>query len=147
MLLFYFALCLQVSLLLYFGLITLFNLYPWNDLSKYTTQDKLKEAIVNGLFLIACLVLFLTGVFSLMVISVFGFGIFFIMQMLVWWLPYLTGIHLKQFPRSLYESHFQETVKILPPRKDNIVPDAQHNLLQLLSLTTVVVSALTLFQS
>ncbi len=94
-----------------------------------------------------CLALFLTNVFSLMVISVVGLFVFFMMQVLVWWLPYLTGVHVKQFPRSLYDSHFQETIKILPPVKDNIIPDAQHNMLQLLSLATVVVSAMSLFQS
>ncbi|KOS62083.1 hypothetical protein AN161_14805 [Lysinibacillus sp. FJAT-14222] len=66
------------------------------------------------------------------------------MQLLNWWMPYLTGKYLKQFPKTLYETHFKNTLKLLPPIKDHIIPDLQHNVLQIISLITFILSALVL---
>lgn len=143
--LFYFSICLQVILLFYFEMITLVNLYPWNDLSNYTKKEKWMEALINGFVIFMSLCLYLTHIKILMFIAVVCYFVFFIMQLLVWWLPYLTGIHLKQFPKNLYDLHFRKTFKILPPIKDNIIPDAQHNVLQLITMATLLVSAISLF--
>jgi len=137
---FLWAVFLQVLLLIYFELTTLINLYPWNDLSKYSYQERLLEATINGIIIVIGIILFVTKVKWLMVISVVLWFAFLFMQLLTWWMPYLTGKHLKQFPRSLYDTHFQETLKILPPIKNHCIPDAQHNVLQLLSLATFVIS-------
>ncbi|MBD8006611.1 hypothetical protein [Bacillus norwichensis] len=139
------AIVLQILLFFYFEVTTLLNLFPWNDLSKYTRKEKFTEAITNGLFILLCIGLFATKVKWLMAISVMFYLIFLIMQILTWWMPYCTGIHLKQFPKSLYESHFKDTIKWLPPMKDHIIPDAQHNVLQLLSMITLIASSISLF--
>jgi len=141
--LFKWAVILQLLLLLYFEAITLLNLYPWNDLSKYSLREKLIEATVNGAIIIFNAVLFITKVKWLMMISVVFWFFYLLMQLLTWWIPYLTGQHLKQFPRTLYDTHFRETIKLLPPIKDHIIPDAQHNVLQILSLITLIVSMLS----
>jgi|SRR5690625_3492233 len=143
---FMWAVVLQIILLLYVEITTLVNLYPWNDLAKYTNKEKMLEATVNGLTILLGIVLFVSGIKWLMIVSVIFWLIFLLMQLLNWWMPYLTGKHLNQFPRKLYDTHFQETLKILPPIKDHIIPDAQHNVLQLISLVVFVVSLLALFQ-
>ncbi|MBS2969162.1 hypothetical protein J9317_10350 [Metabacillus sp. KIGAM252] len=143
--LFAFSILLQILLFFYFEATTLLNLYPWNDLAKYTNREKTLEAASNGLVILISMGLFISHIKWLMTISVIFWFIFLIMQLLTWWMPYLTGRHLKQFPKSLYETHFIRTIKILPRVKDHIVPDAQHNVLQFISLITVIVSALSIF--
>lgn len=139
------AIIFQFSLLIYFEITTLVNLYPWNDLSKYSRKDKLLESIVNGLIIILGVGLFITKVKLLMIIATVFWFFYFLMQLLTWWMPYLMGKHLKQFPKSLYETHFKNTIKILPAKKDHIIPDAQHNVLQLLSLVTFILCLISLF--
>ena len=140
------AIVMQVLLFIYFEITTLVNLFPWNDLSKYSTREKVIEATTNGVVIITGIVLFLTKVNWLMTISVIIWFIFLFMQLLVWWMPYLTGKHLKQFPRELYDTHFQRTVKFLPRVKNHIIPDAQHIVLQTLSMATLVMCVAVLFQ-
>jgi len=142
--LYYWAISFQVFLFIYFEITTLVNLYPWNDLAKYSLREKVTEAIVNGMIIIIGIGLFLTKIKGLMIFSVIIWLIYLLMQLLTWWMPYLTGKHLKQFSKTLYQTHFQETIKILPPIKNHIIPDAQHNILQLLSLAAFIVSFLSI---
>ncbi|MBS4195623.1 hypothetical protein [Lederbergia citri] len=134
------AILFQIFVFLYFEITTLVNLFPWNDLAKYTKRQKWIEGISNGIILLVCIGLFATKTSWGMGISLLFWVFFFIMQLLTWWMPYLTGKHLKQFPKNLYDSHFSRTVKLLPPIKNHIIPDAQHNVLQLLSLITIIFS-------
>lgn len=134
---------LQVLLFFYFEMTTLINLFPWNDISKYSYKEKLFEATVNGITIIIGLALFVTKIKLLMIISTAFWFVFLLMQLLTWWMPYLTGKHLKQFPRELYDTHFQKTIKALPPIKNHIIPDAQHNVLQMISLATFVTGLVT----
>ncbi|HLS34706.1 MAG TPA: hypothetical protein VK061_00545 [Bacillota bacterium] len=141
---FTFAFISQIILLVYFEVTTLINLYPWNDLSKYTRKEKITEATVNGITIIIGITLFISKKPVLMVIATIFWFLFLLVQLLNWWMPYITGKHLKQFPRELYDSHFQDTLKILPPIKEHIIPDAQHNVLQFLSLEVFIVSLLAI---
>src|SRR5699024_654093 len=109
------AVSLQMLLFVYFEATTLINLFPWNDLSKYSSKEKLLEATVNGIAIIIGVAMFVSEIKVFMVISVVFWFVFLFMQLLTWWMPYLTGKHLKQFPRELYDTHFQRTLKILPP--------------------------------
>ncbi len=140
---FLWAVILQVIMFFYFEVTTLINLFPWNDLSKYSYKERILEATVNGIIIIIGLALFVSKVKWLMVISASLWFAFLLMQLLTWWMPYLTGRHLKQFPKELYDTHFQETIKVLPPIKNHIIPDVQHNILQMITLATFVTSLIT----
>lgn len=140
--LFIWALVMQLLLFIYFEIITLVPLYPWNDLSKYSTKEKVLEAATNGVIIVIGIGLFVTKIQLLMVISIVLWGLFLVMQLLTWWLPYITGKHLKQFSRELYDTHFEQTVKLLPRIKDHIIPDAQHLVLQVLTLSTLLTTAI-----
>lgn len=141
---FLWAVVLQVLLLFYFEVTTLVDLFPWNDLSNYSSQEKIVEATVNGIIILIGSGLFITKIKWLMGFSVVLWLVFLFMQLLTWWMPYVTGRHLQQFPRELYETHFQKTIKILPPIKNHIIPDAQHNVLQILSLAVLITSFVAL---
>lgn len=138
------AIALQILLFIYFEITTLVNLYPWNDLSKYSFRERMIEATTNGIVIILGLGLFFTKIKGLMILSVIIWFVFLFMQLLTWWIPYLTGRHLKQFSRALYDTHFQETFKLLPPIKNHIVPDAQHNVLQIITLATFIASTVAI---
>src|SRR5699024_12566142 len=99
-------------------------------------------ASVNGAIISFHSVLVITKVIWLMMTSVVLWFFYLLMQLLTSWIPYLTGQHLIQFPRTLYDTHVRETIKLLPPIKDHIIPDAQHNVLQILSLITLIVRML-----
>jgi len=140
--LFIWALVMQVLLFIYFEITSLVPLFPWNDLSKYSTKEKVVEATSNGIIILLGIGLFITQVKALMILSAILWGLFLTMQLLTWWLPYLTGKHLKQFSRELYDTHFQQTVKLLPRIKDHIIPDAQHLVLQVLTLSTLLTTTI-----
>src|SRR5690625_2591920 len=141
---FTFAFISQIMLLVYFAVTTLINLYPWIDLSKYTPKEKITEAAVNAITIIIGNTFMISKKQALMVIAAIFCFLFLLVQLVDWWMPYITGKHLKQFPRELYDSHFQDTLKILPPIKEHIIPDAQHNVLQFLSLEVFIVSLLAI---
>lgn len=142
--LFIWAVVMQVILLIYFEVTTLVNLYPWNDVEKYSKKEKVTEATSNGIIILIGIGLFLTKTPWLMILSAIIWFIFLVMQLFVWWMPYLTGKHLKQFPKELYHSHYQHTIKILPKIKNHIIPDAQHLVLQVLSLSTLLTIAMAI---
>lgn len=145
MTLFKWAVILQIVLLVYFVITTVLPLYPWNDLTPYSAAEKWTEAGVNGGLILLNLTLFLSKAKWLMLISILFWGAFLLMQLIIWWMPYLTGKHLKQFPKSLHESHFNNTLKILPPIKDHAIPDAQHNVLQLLTTLVLILCTAVVF--
>src|SRR5690625_2645813 len=106
------AIIIQILLLIYFEVTTLVNLFPWNDLSKYSTREKVIEATASGIIILLGIILFATKIKWLMILSVGLWFVHLLMQLFTWWMPYVTGKHLTQFPKSLYDTHFQKTVKI-----------------------------------
>jgi hypothetical protein len=61
-------------------------------------------------------------------------------QVAQWWVPYLFGLHpLTQDGGQWYwDSGYADTLHLLPGRADHVVPDAQHNTLQALSLLAAI---------
>lgn len=63
-------------------------------------------------------------------------------QLYNWWLPYLFGGE-----RSFYEKGYADTTRFLPRIDDHqVIPDAQHVVLQLLSLLMVVTMSVALWK-
>jgi hypothetical protein len=56
-----------------------------------------------------------------------------------WWIPYLWGPTWLHSSLEWYTEHgYAETIKVLPPIGDHPIPDAQHLVLQLLSLIAAI---------
>ncbi len=69
--------------------------------------------------------------------SAIAFFVLFCLEVANWWVPYLFGVHPWEIDREAYAHQFSRTVRFLPAIGDRNVPDAQH----------VVLNAVTLFAS
>jgi hypothetical protein len=120
------------SMLIYFVVVNHVDLYPWNNLVSPQLPSTL--AGVVPFYALA----FATGTRWLMLIGVVHSYIWLLLQVRQWWIPYLLGptpIH-KDF--GWYTEHgYSETIKFLPAIADRPVPDAEHIVLQALSLLVV----------
>lgn len=65
-----------------FKVTTIFNLYPWNDLSKYSFREKMVEATGKGVIIFFSPGFFLSKIKSLMIISVVIYFVYLLMQLL-----------------------------------------------------------------
>ena len=63
-----------------------------------------------------------------------------LLQILQWWVPYLTGLHplTQDAGRWYFESGHEQTVHLLRTEAGRVVPDAQHQVLQTLSLVAAI---------
>jgi len=112
------AIIFQILVFLYFEITTLINLFPWNDVSKYSATKMNRSNIKQNYFTSSHWIVATKTGWG-MGISLLFWVFFFILQILTWWMPYLTGKHLKQFPRQLYYYHFSRTVKFFPHKKSS----------------------------
>jgi hypothetical protein len=74
-----------------------------------------------------------------MLIGVVHSYVWLLLQVRQWWIPYLLGPTPIHKDLSWYTEHgYAATIKFLPTIGDRPVPDAQHVVLQALSLLVVV---------
>jgi len=134
----------QLLLFTYHQITTLVNLYPFNDVERYPLRYRLIESISNGIFMILPPVgsIFqidwimnkFTPIFYLILLV----GMFF-----SWWTGYLIGprAHWQQ----AYSRFYGRTIKILPPIRNNPIPDLNHCILHLIALITTILTLVTYF--
>ncbi len=127
----------SVGLLLgYFALTNHVNLYPWNNLSAAGPQ--LHSTLAGIVPFTVCVALVLgwrrIGVW----VSVVWSTVWLLLQLRQWWLPYLFGPTTLHSNFDWYFSNgYIETTSFLPA-SIGPVPDAQHIVLQTLSVVVVV---------
>jgi hypothetical protein len=129
------ALVLQGVVLVYFAATHLVNLYPWNDLRRYSRGEQALEVGTNGGLLVGLLVLYASGRWPLKSAATALYGAFLVGQLLTWWRPYLFGA--SEAWKEQHRTHFARTIRLLPFRGSNPPPDAQHGVLQVLTLITL----------
>ena len=135
------ALVLQIALVAYWLTIAVVDLFPWNDLSAGPAGAELGVGIAkNVLPLLACMAIFVLGVPVLGVLSAVGYAGYLLWQIWVWWKPYFLGADPAW--QAFYAEHFSRTLKVLPAHGANLAPDAQHLVLQGLTLLTLFVTAM-----
>lgn len=135
------ALVLQILLLAYWLTIEVVDLYPWNDLaSRPASYDLGWSVAVNALQLLAYMALFALGIRPLAMLSVVGYGAYLAWQLWIWWKPYILGASGDW--QALYLESFSRTLKVLPVYGTRLPPDAQHLALQVLTLLTLIATAM-----
>ena len=131
------ALVLQVLLVGYWLTTEVIDLFPWNDLaSRPAGYDLPWEIALNALQLLAYMLLFALGVRFLAVLSVLGYAGYLIWQLWVWWQPFAMGADTER--QALYATTYARTLKVIPSFGLHLPPDAQHIVLHVLALLTLI---------
>jgi hypothetical protein len=136
----------QIAMLGYFVVVNHVDLYPWNNLRSVTAElpSTLAGVIPFSLYSIA----FARRVPWGMLIGMVHSYIWLALQIRQWWIPYLFGPTPLHHSFDWYTEHgYAETIKVLPPIGDHPIPDAQHLVLQLLSLIAVVTMTTAYFKT
>jgi hypothetical protein len=161
------ALSCQVALVVYHQVTTWIDLFPFNGSRNYTMEEKLLESGDNGVLMALPPIGFATHNTTLMRFGVVYYVVLFAIELLVWWLPYLTtpsGRWLAVYNRLLsfatsdfspgdvstrwrqiYNRLHRETTRFLPDRGNRVVPNLEHSILHAWTLITALVTAGTYF--
>jgi hypothetical protein len=150
----------QLGLLVYHQVTTLVDLYPFNGARNYSSREKLAEAGVNAVLMGLPVIGFAFGVRPLMWFGVAYYPVLFLIELIIWWVPYFT--EPRDAWRRLYNgllaagtSNFEPgdtlshwlaiherihagTITVLPRRSRRIVPNLEHMILHAWTLITAV---------
>lgn len=138
------ALALQLLLLVYHQLTTLFDFYPFNGARFAKPKERGAEAALNFALMVIAPVGFLFGLSGPMR---FGAVFYFILlgcEIATWFVPYLIGAS----PRweEAYSRIQGRTIMLLPRRGRNPTPNLEHLLLMVLTLAAAI-STLAAYRS
>ena len=127
-------------LLVYHQATTLLPLFPWNDVEKYSRKELLLEASTNGLLMGAgtsCVILGNKGFFHYYPLIYYPF--LFSGELFQWWLPYFSEKFAQSKVNFDYEHLFGRTTELIPHKTGKRTPDANHIVLHLMTVLTIVV--------
>ena len=133
----------MVVMLAYFILDNHVDLYPWNNLATSQLPSTLAGVIPFGIYAVA----FAVGYRWLMVIGAVHSYVWLALQICQWWVPYLFGPTLLHRDFRWYYAHgYDGTIKILPGIDNRPIPDAQHLVLQALSLIVAITATMAVLR-
>jgi hypothetical protein len=130
------ALSLNILHLAYHQVTSNIDFFPFNNIRNYTTKQRIAEVSVNFVtmgFPVAAILLknhLMTG------IACWFLGFLLCGEYLSWWKAYLFGASDKW--KNIYNKIHKDTIIILPPIKDNPVPNLEHCILHFLTLLTFI---------
>jgi hypothetical protein len=156
----------QLVLLVYHQVTTWFDFFPFNGARHYTRKEKLLECGVNGILMLLPPLGFGFHISGLMVFGVGYYFVLFLIELLLWWAPYLwmtTGRWRKLYQylllfatldlepgdraarwQNTYERLHRGTLTPLPARGDRPVPNLEHMILQAWTLITALVTTVSI---
>ena len=153
----------QVLLVVYHQVMTLIDFFPFNGSRNYTRTEKLLECVVNGALMLLPPIGFAFHIRALRSFGVVYYFVLFIIELLIWWVPYLTvpsgrwrGIYNRLL--SFATSNFEEgdtldrwrdtynrlhrgTITVLPAQGERPVPNLEHTILHAWTLITALATA------
>jgi hypothetical protein len=152
----------QVALLAYHQITTLVDFFPFNGARNYTRHEKLAECGVNGILMTLPPIGFALHIPALRGFGVVYYFVLFGIELLIWWIPYLTvpsgrwrvvynrllsfatsdfepGDTLARW-QGVYHRLHRGTITLLPARGDRPVPNLEHIILQFGTLVTALVT-------
>jgi len=130
-------------MLTYFVVTNHVALTPWNNLD--AVQSQLLSTLVGVIPFSIYGLGFALGIRPLMLVGTVHSYIWLALQIRQWWVPYLLGPTPLHRDLSWYwEGGYGETMQVLPAIAGRPVPDAQHLVLELLSLVVVVTTTIAL---
>ncbi|MEV1199241.1 hypothetical protein [Microbispora rosea] len=143
------ALLLVVAADAYFVLITLADLFPFNNVREAKRSEKLTEVTVNAPVLaLPALMLVWASAAGLPVLAYAGAAVellALLSGLALWWLPYLAGVTVPwatagtgETWAALHARTYAKTVIVLPRRGDRPRPNLEHMILHTLMLLATV---------
>ena len=137
------ALTFLLVALAYFLVTTTVDLAPLNNVTSSTLRERATEAAINGpIMLVPAVLVLLAAQFDLAVLALLGGALEFVVVtagLLLWWLPYLTGVSVpwatagtEDTWEQLHARVYETTIIILPRRGDRPRPNLEHMILHLL---------------
>jgi hypothetical protein len=161
------AVVVQVVLLVYHQVTTLFDFFPFNGARNYSRTEKIAECGTNAVLMSIAPIGFGFGIAGCETFGVYYYYVLFALEMIIWWIPYfceprgvflrvynlLLAIGTSDFPpenclarwKVTYERLHRSTWIILPPKGDRPVPNVEHTILHLLTLITLIVTTIEYF--
>lgn len=159
-----FAIICQLVLLAYHQVTTLFDFFPFNGARNYTKKEKLAEGGSNLILMSLAPIGLGFHIRGLMTFGVVYYFILFAIELIIWWIPYLTVPagkwreiynRLLSFATSDFEkgdtlTHWYDayrrlhskTITFLPVRAGRPVPNLEHTILHAWTLITALVTAI-----
>ena len=138
-----FVIALQIILVVYHQLTTLVDLYPFNNVRSYTVKERLLECLVNGVVMVVPPVGYIFGIRWMIIASLIIYPALLAGEYLNWWKHYF--FQSSQEWLKTYNRIFKETIIVLPPIKNNPVPNFEHTILHSLTLVTTIVTYIYFF--
>ncbi|ACZ40584.1 hypothetical protein [Sphaerobacter thermophilus] len=126
-------------MLTYFAITNHVDLAPWNNLEAAGPQ---LASTLSGVIPFSIIALgFALRIPLLMLVGTVYSYVWLLLQIRQWWIPYLFGSTPLHRAFDWYTAHgYDQTVRFLPVIEGRPVPDAQHVVLELLSLLVVIVT-------
>ncbi|WP_018617304.1 hypothetical protein [Segetibacter koreensis] len=133
----------QLVLLLFHQATTLVNFYPFNNVRNYTIKERLLECFVNGVIMAVPVIGWVFRIKWMVTASLFIYPVLLAGEYLNWWKHYLFN-PTEEWIKT-YDRIFKETIIVLPPIKNNPIPNLEHTILHSLTLETTVVTYIYYF--
>lgn len=139
---------LQILIMVYFEVTEYVDLAPFNDVA--TTENSFAASLANDLPKLFILIILWIGMrwmtsptyLFLYFSSIIYYIVYLILQILEWWPRYIFGATPEE--AADYYEKFSKTIKILPSWDNHLAVDLQHNILQTITITIIVVMIITL---
>jgi len=137
------ALTLNIAHVTYHQLTSNFDFFPFNNIRNYTAVQRIAEVSVNFITMGFPVVAIFLKNHTLTGVACWFLGFLLCGEYLAWWKPYLFGATDKW--KNIYNKIHKDTIILLPPIKDNPVPNLEHCILHVLTLLTFIVTVMYYF--
>src|SRR5271169_1311222 len=143
----------QIILATYFQMVVWFPLGSWNDqpgkrLISLLSEGQAVAVLGFAVIMLLPLLLFALALWKnwvwLMWIGLIGYGVWAVLQIQSWWLPWIFGADQRALNNQKY---LQRTYRIFPFSVVHPAPDAMHFVLDVLLFLVVVTIALGLLET
>ena len=134
-----FTISIALLLLVYHQVTTWMPLFPWNQIKNYKRKELILEAGTNGILMglgALCLIVKNTGFFHYYPLIYYAF--LFTGECFQWWVPYFSDKFAKTRVNFDYERLFSRTTKLIPHKAGKRTPDANHIVLHLITVITII---------
>jgi hypothetical protein len=129
------ALAFNMLHFMYHQLTLHFDFYPFNNIHAIPSGRRMIKSLAGGLLALFPLISLRSGNLILIEMALVLLVVMVSREFWLWWVPYLT--RPSEEWRNWYQQVFRETVRVLPPIRDNPIPNLEHCILHLLILSSL----------